>query len=197
MARVVFSWFKRLHYSSSWSIIYLYPLSHYIHITDGYLSKILMCKYFVKVPLVTILLHYWYRGLKVKTSWYLILSILPIPMQVFTFSYVDCIILYFNLELRSWPFFPQICNNAGHNQEEHIWEWACLLMLFTDVFMCFVCLLDLRTSQILQHPQWAALHHPHPIHRASLCLRFLAQPALHQQRPVLRLLWFYSRLLRR
>ena len=45
--------------------------------------------------------------------------------------------------------------------------------LFTTVFhMLCLCILlaDLHTPTILHCPQRAALHHPHPVHRASLCL---------------------------
>lgn len=34
------------------SNICLYPLSHYTHITNDYLSKLLLCQYFVKAPIV-------------------------------------------------------------------------------------------------------------------------------------------------
>lgn len=61
--------------------------------------------------------------------------------------------------------------------------------------MFCVFILDLHTPSVLYCPQWAALHHPHTVHCASLCLWLLAQPPIHQQRPVLCLFWFRSRLL--
>lgn len=33
------------------SIAWLYPLSHYIYMTDDYLAKISLCKYFLKAPI--------------------------------------------------------------------------------------------------------------------------------------------------
>ena len=72
--------------------------------------------------------------------------------------------------------------------------WRMGLYLFTCLihgyYISFLCdaLLDLHTPEVIYRSQRAALHHSHSIHRASLRLRLLAQPALHQQRPVLRLL---------
>ena len=64
---VAFSLCLRLNYfclnspdCSAWSNTCLYPLSHYIHITDDYWSKMSMCWYFI-VPKK--LSHYWYQGI--------------------------------------------------------------------------------------------------------------------------------------
>lgn len=63
------------------------------------------------------------------------------------------------------------------------------LLFVKAVFMSLsFCALDLLAPEVVHRTERAALHHPHTLHRAHLFLRLLAQPPLHQQRPVLRLL---------
>uniref|UniRef100_A0A8C9X6Y0 Ubiquitin-conjugating enzyme E2 E2-like n=1 Tax=Sander lucioperca TaxID=283035 RepID=A0A8C9X6Y0_SANLU len=57
------------------SIICLHPHSHYIHITDDYLSQISLCKYFVKAPISDNIVSRY----SVIISGYLIFSISPSP----------------------------------------------------------------------------------------------------------------------
>ena len=73
--------FLNLPDCSSCSIICLYPLNYYIHITDDYLSQTSLCKYFGKAIIVnpTISLQYRYQSIWSKIMWYLIFSISPSP----------------------------------------------------------------------------------------------------------------------